>query len=681
MRKYGIPIASFLAVLLTALAQPAASQSYQFIKILDSSTQRPDGLGRFYIGLARTTPSYDGRWIVFRDPGPANDDGSHAAIWSFDTQDSVAPFHKLVDFNTPAPAGVGTFNNIQLTNAAPIVRNGVVVFLARDSAARQGLYSIPAGGGGITKIADQGTPDPSGGTFTVFDGWDRQMGTISFDGSTVAFNASGSTMVLGNYSVKPDGTALQSVADRPAMGGKIIGFYTPAISAGNIVMLGTDGHMIAQNYPGSNGYNGIYLGTPGGNTVVTELLNSSSPLPGDTNPNFSTRYDWPVLAFDGDLVVFRASDSRSGTLAYPRSHFGLYTTDLTSHNIRTIADVLSPPPGIPAGRLTSIADRGVAVSQGSVLYSAAAGTAAGPAGSALYLWRSGTSVRVVGAGDRIDNQTLVGFNEPGPAALSGSSFAFVADFGGLNQSLYLARPAAGTPVLAAVANSASNGGSAIAPGEIITLFGANMGPAALTHSSFINDRMPTAQAGVQVLINGTPAPLIYVSDRYHAAVVPFGIQGASAEITVNYNNAVSNTITVALANTAPGLFAADMTGSGPGAIQNVRNGVVTYNSAADPAAPGEHITLWLTGLGGLNPSPVDGWKVTGAPLPALQHPVSVTIGGRTADITYQGPGPEQVAGMYQINCVIPTGTPAGPAAVMVTADGRSSQPNLTVAVK
>jgi uncharacterized protein (TIGR03437 family) len=161
--------------------------------------------------------------------------------------------------------------------------------------------------------------------------------------------------------------------------------------------------------------------------------------------------------------------------------------------------------------------------------------------------------------------------------------------------------------------------------------------------------------------------------------VPFGIgSGPNAQVTVEYNGSTSTPVTVPLSNTMPGLFAANAAGSGPGAIQNADG---SYNYKANPAAVGSTITLYATGLGQLNPAPADGSFLPGTALPTLQFPVTVTIGGRPAQIVSQGPGPLQIAGLYQIRCAIPAGTPPGPAAVVVTSDGKQSQPNLTVAVK
>lgn len=407
--------------LLIGLARPAASQSYQFTKVLDSSTVRPDGLGNFFISTI-TTPAFDGTWVAFRDPGPQNDDGSHAAIWSFNTQTKA--FRKLVSFNTTVPGGTTNFHDFQLQSTAPTVRNGTVIFVARDTAAQQGLYSVAAAGGSLARIADSTTADPTGGTFTLFDGGSRQVGAFTFDGTTAAFYGTGTTLVPGTYSAKPDGSSLAMTADslHPAQNGRIIGFYNPSISGSNVVMIGADAA------PNGTGYNGIYLGTAGGNGVVTELVNSGQQLPGNTNAGFHTRFDQPVVAFDGTLVAFRATDSNSAA-----GFFGLFRTDLTSHTISPIADVHSTLPGL--GTLRAIATSSVAVNQGSVLFQAMDTTGA----SALYVWQNGTIARVVGKGDLLDGRMVQAVGEPGPAAMFGGAFVFLVDFGP-NRALYMATP-------------------------------------------------------------------------------------------------------------------------------------------------------------------------------------------------------------------------------------------------
>ncbi len=233
--------------------------------------------------------------------------------------------------------------------------------------------------------------------------------------------------------------------------------------------------------------------------------------------------------------------------------------------------------------------------------------------------------------------------------------------------------------LAAVTDSASYGASSIAPGQIVTLFGTGMGPTGLTYAALdANNRFPTSAAGARILFNGIPAPMIYASDKQSAAIVPFELAGqATAQVQVEYNGTVSAPMTLPVTGAMPGIFAADQSGSGLGAIQNSD---LSYNSVANPAAPGSTIVLWVSGLGPLDPQPPNGAIVL-APLPVLVHRPTVTIAGRAAEIVYAGPAPEAVAGLYQINCNIPAGVPSGLAPVVVTSDGRTSQPNLMVAIR
>lgn len=652
--------------------RPAASQAYRFTKIVDGSTQRPDGLGVFFLNYARTTPAFDGTWVVFRDQGPQNDDGSHAAIFSYNLQDRQ--LRTLVDFKKDVPGGSAgaKFHNFLLTGSAPVLRNGIVIFAARDTANREGLYSVPASGGGpIARVADPDTTDPSGGTFTLFEPFDRRMGAFSFDGSTVAFNANGSAQVAGNYSARADGSNLGLIADglHPAQNGKIISFQTPAISGQNVVMAGSDG------MPNGTGYNGLYLGTVGGTVggagAVTELLNSTQQLPGNTNFAFHTRFDSPVLAFDGNLMAFLASDSNSGSPTNPAGHFGLYSSVLGSGAMQLIADVNSTTlKGL--GKLRAIALEGVAVNQNSILFQATDTTGA----NALFLSNGGAITRLIGTGDTLDGQKVVRVADPGPAALSSSSFVFMVDFGGRPPSLYAAT-SLGVSV-GAVTNAASYAAQSIAPGEIVTVFGSAMGPATLAYYAFdAKGLMPDTLAGAQILFNGIAAPLIYVSDTQSAAIVPFETTGQQAQIVVRYNGGDSSPVTMPLTNTSPGLFSADKSGSGPGAILNADG---SYNSSGNPAVPGAVVVLWASGLGQLAPAPANGSIIPISPLPALLYAPKVSIGGQEAVVDYAGPAPQAIAGLYQINCRVPAGISPGLVAVVITVDGRQSRQDIMLAV-
>jgi uncharacterized protein (TIGR03437 family) len=215
---------------------------------------------------------------------------------------------------------------------------------------------------------------------------------------------------------------------------------------------------------------------------------------------------------------------------------------------------------------------------------------------------------------------------------------------------------------------------------VVTLFGAGMGPSTLAYFTLdANNRIPSSLAGARILFNGNPAPLIYAGDKQSAAIVPFEVENQpEAEIRVEYNGTTSAPVSVPVTNTMPGIFSADGSGSGLGAIQNADG---SYNGPGNPAPPGSVVVLYVSGLGQLNPPQPNGSIVAGTDLPVLRYPASVSIGGQPSQVVYSGPAPLAVAGLYQVNCVVPAGLASGPAPVVVTADGRSSQPNLTVSVR
>ena len=90
--------------------------------------------------------------------------------------------------------------------------------------------------------------------------------------------------------------------------------------------------------------------------------------------------------------------------------------------------------------------------------------------------------------------------------------------------------------------------------------------------------------------------------------------------------------------------------------------------------------LYGTGEGQTNPPGVSGaLAVSVFPKPVL--PVTVTIGGRTADVVYAGAAPSLVAGLFQMNVKIPEDVPSGNLDVVVTVGSARSQTGLTVAVR
>jgi uncharacterized protein (TIGR03437 family) len=133
-----------------------------------------------------------------------------------------------------------------------------------------------------------------------------------------------------------------------------------------------------------------------------------------------------------------------------------------------------------------------------------------------------------------------------------------------------------------------------------------------------------------------------------------------------------------IAASAPGVFTVDATGTGQGAVVN-QDG--TVNGVANPAARGSVISIYATGEGQTSPAGVTG-SVTQSNAKAPVLPVTVNIGGFGASVQYAGSAPGEVAGLLQVNAVVPQGVGLGPVVpVTVSVGGIASQAGVTIAVK
>ena len=118
---------------------------------------------------------------------------------------AVGVLRKLVGTSTAVPGGAGNFSKFELR---PIVKNGIVLFIGFDGNSRPGLYTVPAAGGAVARIADTNTAIP--GASVSFTGFDRAG--FHHDGSIAIFTARGQG-VAGVYSVRLDGGPVVRVAD------------------------------------------------------------------------------------------------------------------------------------------------------------------------------------------------------------------------------------------------------------------------------------------------------------------------------------------------------------------------------------------------------------------------------------------------------------------------------------
>jgi uncharacterized protein (TIGR03437 family) len=190
----------------------------------------------------------------------------------------------------------------------------------------------------------------------------------------------------------------------------------------------------------------------------------------------------------------------------------------------------------------------------------------------------------------------------------------------------------------------------IAPGEYIDLFGTGLAGSTQQAQSV---PFSTTLGGVSVSINGTNAPVYSISPTEIVCLVPYELSLTTgyATIQVTNNSVASNSVTMYTEQSAPGAFTLSQNGIGPGAFLHASGQVVSDSS---PAAFGETIEAFLTGLGAVDPSVNDGAAASATTLSTTDDPYDVYVDGVEAiNVTYAGLAPGFV-GLYQVNFVVPS---------------------------
>ncbi len=164
-----------------------------------------------------------------------------------------------------------------------------------------------------------------------------------------------------------------------------------------------------------------------------------------------------------------------------------------------------------------------------------------------------------------------------------------------------------------IVNGANYTYGKLAPGEIVTIFGMQFGPTALTTLQVSGGAAATTLAQTRVLFNNVAAALLYVAPNQIGAIVPYEVAGKTqTSVQMQYQGKSSNTVTMPVDLAYPALLTADSSGgasvggvtdSTQGAILN-QNGSV--NSSANPASRGSTVVFFGTGEGMTTPAGVDG---------------------------------------------------------------------------
>ena len=204
----------------------------------------------------------------------------------------------------------------------------------------------------------------------------------------------------------------------------------------------------------------------------------------------------------------------------------------------------------------------------------------------------------------------------------------------------------------------------LAPGSLASIAGTNLStstpPGAATP-------LPTILAGASVSVNGTAAPILYASPTLINFQVPWETATGTAAVTVSVDGVSSNTITVPVTATAPGIF---YFSSGAAIAQNHD---YSLNTSSNPEHAGSFIIAYLTGSGAVTPTVTDGAATPSTGLYQIPSSVgvTVTIGGQPAPVLFAGLTPGLIA-LLQLDISVPSGLAAGSYPMIVTIGGQVS---------
>jgi uncharacterized protein (TIGR03437 family) len=234
--------------------------------------------------------------------------------------------------------------------------------------------------------------------------------------------------------------------------------------------------------------------------------------------------------------------------------------------------------------------------------------------------------------------------------------------------------------ISALYNAAGGQTAAIAPGEIVSITGQTVGPAPLVSGTIpLIGSLGTTLGTTTITFNNLPAPVLYTSGTLTNVIVPYGVAGStSASVVLKTGSQTTAAFTIPVAGSVPGVFATNNGGTGQAVVLN-QDG--TVNTTANPAAKGSVVVLFATGEGAVNPPGQDGLVSSSDILREPVLPVSLTIGGVSAQVLYAGSAPGTVAGVMEVEAIIPAGAASGAAAILLTVGAASSQANVTVSVK
>jgi uncharacterized protein (TIGR03437 family) len=223
------------------------------------------------------------------------------------------------------------------------------------------------------------------------------------------------------------------------------------------------------------------------------------------------------------------------------------------------------------------------------------------------------------------------------------------------------------PAIASVQNAA-DGSTAVAPGGLISVYGAQMSATNIATSQI---PLPTALGESCLTVNGSPIPLLFVSGGQVNAQLPFNVSG-DVTMSIHTPAGISNNFNTVVQGAAPAIFLSGAAGpeTGLATIFRAANGQLV--TPTNPVHGGDTLVIYLTGMGPTNPSMAAGVQTPITLLTSVTQTPVLTLGGSNLSVFYAGLVPGYVTGLYQINATVPGIVPQGMDVPLVISQGDGS---------
>jgi uncharacterized protein (TIGR03437 family) len=232
-----------------------------------------------------------------------------------------------------------------------------------------------------------------------------------------------------------------------------------------------------------------------------------------------------------------------------------------------------------------------------------------------------------------------------------------------------------------VKNLSSNG--------VFTIFGSALAASAQGDGTLVDNQLPTNLGGTCVESGGTKWNLFYVSPGQLNVLAGDVPTSGTVPVQVITNCGTSNEVASAAVNVPVGAvspeflyFLETSTGQNPvAAVEATTNAYVGTpglipGATFAPAHAGDVLTAYGVGWGPTSPAVSIGTLAAGAA--QLTSSYSLTLGGKTAAISYIGLSPDS-AGLYQVNFTVPAGL-SGNQPLVLTVDGVTTTSNAFIPI-